>query len=253
MIQTILLVVALVTSFNSIAGDVVRLAIGEWPPYHSVDLEYFGIGSRIMKEAFANEDIEVEYGFFPWARSLALVKSGKWDGSGVWYYSPKRARYALYSDPVLQSSYVFFHLHSYPFDWKTIDDLKGVIIGGVNGYSYGDVFDTAMDEGKLIVQLVPTDQQNIEKLLAKRVNISAFEINNAYYFLNRYFALQKNKLTYHPKILTTQALHLIISKRLKNSRRLIKSFNKGLQALKQSGKVDQYINEFRTKQIKLIR
>jgi len=114
------------------APQTIRLAIGEWAPYHSSNLKHYGLGSRIITEAFALEGVQVQYDFFPWARSLFYVESGDWEGSGIWYYSPKRAQYSLYSDTVLEFSYVFFHLKSYSFDWTIIEDLQEIPIGGVN-------------------------------------------------------------------------------------------------------------------------
>ncbi len=61
-------------------SNTIRLTNGEWQPYLSKDVPHFGIASHIVTEAFALVGVEVEYGFFPWARSMKLAKVGRWDG-----------------------------------------------------------------------------------------------------------------------------------------------------------------------------
>ncbi|MBI9091175.1 MAG: hypothetical protein JEZ12_18335 [Desulfobacterium sp.] len=64
---------------------------------------------------------------------------------------------------------------------KNIDDLHGLKIGGIIKFSYGEEFDKAEDSGKLNVQRVSTDVQNIKKLLAGRFHIYPQEINVGFY------------------------------------------------------------------------
>jgi len=71
-------------SNSSFAGETIRLSNGEFLPYLSEDLKYYGVLSRIVSEAFALEDIEVKYWFFPWGRAIAVAENGAWDGSLGW-------------------------------------------------------------------------------------------------------------------------------------------------------------------------
>ncbi len=48
--------------------DSVRIANGEYAPYFSEDLKHYGVGSRIVKAAFAEVGINVDYVFRPWER-----------------------------------------------------------------------------------------------------------------------------------------------------------------------------------------
>lgn len=231
-------------SQKSFAEEIIHLTNGEWPPYQSEKLKYYGLSSRIITESFAAVGVKVEYGFFPWKRSLFLVENGDWDGSGLWAYSDDRAAYSLYSEPSLEFKWVFFHLKDFKFDWKTIDDLKGITIGTIHAYEYGKDFMTAIKEKKVIVEEVIDDVQNIRKLLVGRIDLSLFEVSNALHILQSEFTKEeRDKITYHPLPLTTQPLHLIISKKAEDPQKLIDLFNKGLKQLKESGKLDQYISE----------
>jgi polar amino acid transport system substrate-binding protein len=77
-------------SGNVVAEDVIRIASGEWSPFISKDLKHGGVVLHIISESFAAVGIKVEYGFFPWARAMALAKEGTWDGTAVWGPSTER-------------------------------------------------------------------------------------------------------------------------------------------------------------------
>lgn len=159
------ILLALVSLFpGCVLGESVRITNGEWPPFTSERLPDKGPLSRIVSEAFALEGVTVEYGYFPWKRSYDYARSGKWDGSVGWAPTPKHQQDFLMSKPVLTVDKGLFHLKNLPFDWKTIDDLKGWKVGSTAGYSYGDEWDKAVGDGRLKVEEVTVDEQNIRKL-----------------------------------------------------------------------------------------
>ncbi|MDM8515059.1 hypothetical protein QUF76_02580 [Desulfobacterales bacterium HSG16] len=100
------------------AEDVFRLASGEWIPFTSKHLKHYGVSNHIVKEAFILVGVKVEFGFFPWARSLMLTKRGKWDGTGFWSPNTEWQDTLYGSDPIGEIKFVFFHRKDYPFDWK---------------------------------------------------------------------------------------------------------------------------------------
>ena len=78
------------------ANDIsIKIANGDWPPYFSPTLEHNGVVSRIVKEAFGNEGVPVEYVFLPWKRGLIEAKTGKWAGSVGWLKTKEREHKAI--------------------------------------------------------------------------------------------------------------------------------------------------------------
>ncbi len=51
----------------------VRLATLEWPPYTSQSLPDGGLTGHIVKRAFAEAGLEVEFDFYPWQRAVRLA------------------------------------------------------------------------------------------------------------------------------------------------------------------------------------
>lgn len=223
--------------------EVVRLAIGEWPPMLSADLEHYGFAARIVKEAFALEGMEVQYGFFPWKRSYEIARRGAWDGSAVWFRSPEREKDFYFSEPVVIGKYVFFHLKENAFRWKTIDDVKRMDIGATIGYYYGSAFEGAEKKKHIRVQRVHSDEQNFRKLLAGRIQIFPMDTHVGYHMLRKHFRpSDAQRITHHPQPLHEKPMFLLLSRRLKKNLRLMKIFDQGLRKLQKSGRVADHIN-----------
>lgn len=243
---SLFLLLFLVASPIMAKEKVIRITNGEWPPYLSEHLKHYGVVSRIVKEAFALEGVKVEYGFFPWKRSLTFAETGEWDGSAVWLKSPDREKMFYFSDPVVQSSYVFFHLKNFQFDWKTVDDLKNILIGGTLGYDYGEEFMKAEKEHRIMVDRASSDETNFNKLLHNRFKIFPMDIEVGYTMLHKQFKPEVVSLfTNHPMPLRQDPLYLILSKKVKKNEQMIELFNRGLRKLQKAGKVEEYLNESR--------
>lgn len=229
------------------AGDTVRLTNGEWPPYLSEQFKHFGLASRIVTEAFALEGVKVEYGFFPWARSLKLAEDGEWAGSVVWRASEERAEKFYISDEVVPDKVVFFHLKRSPFDWKTVASLKGVGIGATLSYQYGPAFDAADAARQITVERAPNDETNMRKLLGERFQVFPVNVDVGYHMLHQLFNEEQIALfTHHPKPLTEEPLRLLLSKKVAGNEQRMNLFNRGLKRLRESGKIDQYTAESRS-------
>ena len=69
---------------------VVQISTEEYIPFTSTKLKYSGIFSRIVSEAFLLEGIEVEFTFYPAARSYQLAQPGRVNGTIPWAYRAER-------------------------------------------------------------------------------------------------------------------------------------------------------------------
>ncbi len=222
------------------AQRTVRLTNGEWPPYMSASLPDNGLISRIVVEAFALQGMRVQFGFFPWPRSLMLAKVGDWDGTVAWVVSPERSRDFIFSDPVIATETVFFHLKSWQFSWNGMDDLKRYRIGVTQDYFYGAVFNAALAQGKISVESVGRDEQNLTKLLGGRIDIFPIDKRVAASMLRQHFrAPDIERITFDPRPVHTQPLHVMFGRAQAGSAQLADEFNKGLKKLKASGRLEQ--------------
>ena len=245
-VATYVIAITISLSLGAYAEETLRLASGEWPPYISEHLEHQGTVSRIVTEAFALGGVDVQYGYFPWSRSLEFAKNGVWDGTLVWFDTPERRESFYISDPVLDIQYVFFHLKDYPFDWNGIDDLSGIKIGGALEYHYGEAFQAAEKSGKIHVERVASEVQNFQKLLRGRIHIFPNDLEAGYATLNQHFTPEQVKLfTHHAKPVKADPHHLLLSRKQEHNKKMLNIFNAGLKQLKSSGKFDLYLKTSR--------
>ncbi|MGL1902380.1 MAG: transporter substrate-binding domain-containing protein [Fibrobacterales bacterium] len=238
--------IAIILMLSSIAysNTVIRITNGEWEPYLSEYSYQYGLASHIVTEAFRLEEITVEWGFFPWKRSYFLAKHGEWDATAVWWDSEDGRSNFLLSTPVVSTSFVFFHLKSRTIQWNTMDDLKRYRMGGTGGYEYGLDLMTAIKNKEIPIEFVPTDEQNLKKLLLDRLDIFPNDPIVGYAQIRNTFSPDiAQKFTHHPKVFNPNTLHLFISNKSKNKKFFLEKFNSGLNKLKESGRFDQMFKD----------
>jgi len=227
-----------------IAEETVTVDLGEWEPLISKSYKYYGVVSRIVEEAFALEGINVEYRWVPWKRAYKEVLQGKSLASPGWSKSEEREKEVLFSESVFEKYQVFFHLKSFPFQWESYDDLKKYKIGVTRGYFYGEEFKEAVENGKIKVDVTTTDEQNFKKLVYNRFDIFPVNLITSYHIARKSLSPTELELiTYHPKNLAPPSTNHVIFVKNEKGERILQLFNKGLNRLKESGKIDQYFGE----------
>lgn len=223
------------------------IATGEWPPYVSAHLKHQGVTAHIVREAFAAVGDTVEFRFFPWSRTMLMSEVGEVAASFPWSYQPDRAQAHLYSDAIGEYGYVFFHLKTTHFDWRQLDDLRGLTIGGTNSYNYGEAFVSGGEQGLFRLEWVSSDKLNWHKLLAGRIDLFPSDIEAGYAELRKLFPAETvNQVTHHPhplKPLTT--MHLLFPRQVPESADRLARFNEGLRRLREDGRMDQYLQRSR--------
>lgn len=222
------------------AQDSIRLTNGEWQPYLSKGVPHHGIASHIITEAFALVGVEVEYGFFPWSRAMKLAKDGTWDGSAVWGDSEERRANFFFSEPVINSSWVFFHLKDKPFDWSGYEDLSDLKVGGTVEYYYSDEFEAAEAADVFRTIRGRSDEVGLTNLLKGRIDVFPGEVMVTYAQIRDTFTREEASLfANHPRRIDDKPLSLLFSRKVPGSEEMRDRFNDGLAILKESGRYDQ--------------
>ncbi|WP_018694552.1 substrate-binding periplasmic protein [Algicola sagamiensis] len=210
---------------------------GEWPPFLGEELPHHGAASQIVAEAFKTQSYTVQYEFLPWSRSFKDVQHGRRAASVIWTFKQDRTSYLHFSEPVIELSDAFFYHVEGSFEWHDINSLKKQLIGVVASYSYGQAFDDAVKYGSLKVESVSLDNQNVKKLLSKRIDAMLVNDYVGKALINVLPGKHSKLIKMHPKYLRTEQFRLIISKKWKNSDLILKEFNEGLKAIQESGQM----------------
>ncbi|WP_137937090.1 transporter substrate-binding domain-containing protein [Chitinivorax sp. B] len=228
---------------SSHADTTVRLTNGDWPPFLSPAMPYDGLASRIVRVAYAERGINVEYGFFPWKRAFELAREGAWDGSVVWLKNAEREQQFYFSAPVIYGDYVFFHRRNLRFNWENMADIQPYRIGISDGYDYGKAFNALRQLGKLKTAVASSDLVNLRKLAGGRIDLFPMNRIVGLSLLAQLTPDEASRLTYHPKELQVETLHLILSRKLPRNAFLIEEFDKGLETIRGRGDIARFEKE----------
>lgn len=233
------------TSPITLADRIVNLANGEWPPYLSESYKNHGLASDIVSKAFEVQGISVNFGFFPWKRGYELAKMhSDWHGTLIWTHSEERAIDFHYSDVVITLNDVFFHRSDQPFDWNSMEDLRGLRVGATLGYFYGLDFEKAEKEKVFTIDRVPDDTTNLKKLMRGRIDIFPLTTEVGYELIFDTFPRSsRNLIINHKKPIRSSSYHLILSKNIAENTEFIGEFNKGLEKIKSNGVYEQLIEK----------
>lgn len=233
--------ILLMTIFSTAAEDIV-ISSGEWSPFISPKLKHEGVYSHIVREAFALDNIDVEYLYFPWIRTYKEVINDRVDASILWTKNEQREGEVLFSDPIAPLLDVFFYRQDTFIDWQKMTDLKGLEIGVTAGYIYGDQFDRAVKDKVFTTSRANTDRANFKRLLAGRIDAFPITLDVALALLKDFTQGERNQLIYSEKIIRKVDMYLIMNRKNPASYQRMQLFNSNLIKLKESGRYDQYLS-----------
>jgi polar amino acid transport system substrate-binding protein len=222
----------------------ITISSGEWAPYLSNRLSGGGRLSQVVTESFALENIDVNYQYFQWVKSLMLAETGVVDATIGWIHSVEREQLFLYSEPLSINKDVFLYLAGRDIEWTKISDLNGMKIGIIDSFYYGDEFEQAETSGDIIVFRNKSEQQNFRLLLEGKIDLAIGEQSVTQRIMKRLLTPNEiNSIKIHPNALREQELFLLFNKQNPNAEALRSSFNKGLATLKSNGRYQEIISQ----------
>ncbi|WP_374437728.1 substrate-binding periplasmic protein [Inhella sp.] len=99
----------------------------------------------------------------PWARALGGLDRAE-HGVGGLYANRERLAKFDYGQPILTETVRVYAQRGRLKQFNGLDDLRGLRVGVLRGWSYGDEFDAARKAGQLKVEDVTDDRANFGKL-----------------------------------------------------------------------------------------
>ena len=208
-----------------------KFTLGEYPPYYSKRITQLGRIPAKTTSIFKKQDMRVQYIWHPWPRAYEYVKKGKYDGSFTSVKTPEREHEFYFSDPILQSDTVFFHLKNTSFSWTNTKDLQNTTIGGTLGSAYPPDFIKSWKMGEINIDWASDDILNFKKLFMKQVDIFPISKEVGLHKLKEYFSASDiRKLTWSRTPLVSNSTYLIFSKKNPGNKQLVQLFNDGLKS-----------------------
>ena len=228
---------------NSTKQINIEISAGEWSPFLSNTLPHKGVIAQLITDVFAQANIKASLTFLPWPRAYHDTLNHKYAATAVWMYEQKRSVDYLYSEPVLSERYVLFYKVKSQHNWQSLTDLKGLLIGGGLGYSYGKQFDKAIKDGVFTMSRVSTTEQNFKRLAMGRIDAFIAEQNVAYQILHNKLPELASSISHHPKAVLVNKSFVLFPKNNPNSVKLLTIFNRELLKFKHTGRYKAYFNK----------
>lgn len=218
-----------------------KVGTGEYSPTIGSGLKHGGYATHMLTLAFENQGIQLEIEFLPWKRALIATKNQNYDLTYYWYCTEERQLDFYCGDAIWESQIYFFHLKAFSFDWQNYEDLTPYFIGITASYHYSNELTDMVRAGKVKAHETTKDIDNVNMLLAKRIDIFPMTAMEGQYLINQSLsAEQANKITYHPKALLNTTGHPLFPRNNKESLKWMEIYNQGIKNIREQGVLDTY-------------
>ncbi|POZ63105.1 substrate-binding periplasmic protein [Chromobacterium alticapitis] len=218
------------------------ISTGEYAPWCGEQLPEFGFVSRVVKEAFSREGVQVRFRFMPWARALEALRNGDVQASSFWFDDPAKAKEFLYSASISEHRELLFRRKDLAMPrWRKLRDLSNLRFGATRSYTYTAEFRQLMQQGALSVEEANDDKTNLLKLLAGRIELFPIDEFTGWQLLasHAFPPGARDLITTEEKAFSIHYGHLLMQRSPRNEQ-LMTQFNAGLAKLRADGTLDRF-------------
>ena len=230
--------------------SVVRLASLEWEPYIGKRMPDQGYAAVLVRAAFADQGVKVEIEFYPWARALHLARTGELDGLMPEYFDASRETEFQYSaafpgGPLVlykrRSDAVAFSIDPVKQQDVALLALKAKRFGVVRGYLNTPVFDAAT---YLVKEAANDDATNLRKLVYGRIDLAVIDRRVAEHLIRTEYPDYALRIVPMAPALAENMLYIAFSRKARHMREALATFNQGLAAMREDGRVDALYKQY---------
>lgn len=169
-----------------------RIATGEYEPFTGENLPDHGVVNARVKQIADAAGFAVEFHYMPWKRTLKSTQAGKYDATSYWTYLSDRNADFIHVGPVQRDELIILVRNDSSLrDWTALEDFTGLKIGMVPGYSYTQEFLDLGANGTLTLSEAPSDEVNLRKLLAGRIDAFLIDQTTGWDLISRLFSAEE--------------------------------------------------------------
>lgn len=155
----------------TLAADITIFGDDNYPPviYRDQSGQPNGLLVEVLQQYQQHTGQTLKLKLMPWKRAYKSAESGM---GGIIGLSKTQARLAIfdYSDPIHDDDIHIVVLQGHEFDFRSLADLRGRLIGTQLGASFGTEVDAAIATGQIQVDPDPVHANRLRKLLRGRID-----------------------------------------------------------------------------------
>jgi polar amino acid transport system substrate-binding protein len=193
----------------SAQADTLRLTSLHWPPYSSQKMVNQGASVAVLRASLRAMGHELDVDFYPWSRAVKLAGNpqSKYAGYFPEYYF-ETSKF-VFSDPMGTSPLGLLESKSRPISWAELRDLRSYNLGVVQDYVNTAELDEMIANGSQRVEVVTSDEFNIRKVAAARIDAAVIDVYVMHYLLNqKHLQPLADKLQMNRKLLENKVLYV---------------------------------------------
>jgi len=139
--QLLSMLVLVCTACAAGSTETITIIADEWCPYNcQPESASPGMGIEIAEQVFGSAGIKVEYKLYPWTEALQRVREGK-DSAVIGAFRTDAPDFIFPAIPFSFSRQCFYTRQDSDWKFKNIASLNGLVLGVIDGYSYGNLVD----------------------------------------------------------------------------------------------------------------
>ena len=232
-------------SDDNIPKQSVILAADVWCPYNcEPGDEKAGYVVELAKEAFRRHGRTFEYRPTPWNRALIETTSGNYDGV-IGAVKEEAPNLIFPNEPIGMSGVSFATKATNSWRYKEISDLKGVRVGIIPDYFYGDELDAYFSDPKVKVQKLHDSsplQQGIKLIQLGRLD-AILDDNTVLLYTITQMGLN-NKIVLAGQADEALPLHIGFSPKGERGKTLAREFTTSIQAMRSDGTLQAILSRY---------
>ncbi len=224
-----------------ISAETLTLVAEDYAPYvYQKDGVATGYQVSIAQAAAKKANVDLKIEFYPWARCLNMVKTGKADGLLGCSKTAEREGFMYYPEVSMTNEKVVAFGNSFlEKKIKTINDLKSLTVGVVRGYSYGELF----DNDKSIKR---DESNNLKTMMIKlkngRFNVALSDELSAIAMMRE---LGISNIHETDLVFSIDPQYIGFSKTSVNGKIGLEKMGNALKVMKKNGEIENIINNYK--------
>lgn len=212
-----------------------------WPPYADETLPDSGLAIKIVKAAFKQSGYDSTVRIEQWEKALAGSKIGAYDVVGAIWKTKERQETLLYSNHYLKNNIVFIARASSQFEFTSLNELHGLLIGVLKDYEYDEKF---MNDPKILKFQAKRLTQNLIAVQDGNLDAAVADKRLAQYELKHFMRNNIDKFRFLAKPLSSRKLYIAAPLKNPESQTIITKFNQGLATIKENGTYQKILDYY---------
>lgn len=247
-ISIILIVLVGHFSLNLCAKEtkILRLGFDPWCPHTCAGTDE-GVGFEITRMAFQLQGFQIESKIESWSKSIELARKGELDGIVGALVTDAPDFIFPISEIGFQQSCIYALFNSNQKQISQLTELKGMKLGLVKGYAYGESIDHIVanptKDGPMLdfISGVETTQRLLQKLQKNRIDLFAEDKSVVQYYLSSHPEVKIKEIY----CLRPEKIFVAFSpKNKERSEMLSNLFNSGYGQLKKTDQIDRIFKKY---------